>query len=81
MKLRGSLTSLFCLPTHLQDKSTQPSIVEVYKKFVSRKKHRYGYSKLSLVYARSTFRDFESYLRNVGDLDEDHIQLFSKQSS
>ena len=30
-------------------------------------------------YARSPFRDFESYLRNVVGLDEDDIQLISKQ--
>ena len=30
-------------------------------------------------YARSPFRDFESYLRIVVDLDEDDIQLISKQ--
>ena len=30
-------------------------------------------------YARSPIRDFESYLRIVIGLDEDDIQLFSKQ--
>ena len=30
-------------------------------------------------YARSPFRDFESYIRNVNNLDEDHIQLILKQ--
>ena len=32
-------------------------------------------------YARSPFRDFESYLRNVVGLDEDDIQLISKESN
>ena len=34
---------------------------------------------LILGYARSPFRDFESYLRIVVGLDEDDIQLFLKQ--
>ena len=33
----------------------------------------------SMVYARSPFRDFESYLRVVAGLDEDHIHLILKQ--
>ena len=32
-----------------------------------------------MYYARSPFRDFESYLRMTGDLDEDDIQLILKQ--
>ena len=32
-----------------------------------------------MAYARSPFRDFESYLRIVVDLDEDDIQLILKQ--
>ena len=38
-----------------------------------------GYIILLLGYARSPFRDFESYLRNVVGLDEDDIQLISKR--
>ena len=34
---------------------------------------------LLIDYARSPFREFESYLRIVVALDEDDIQLFSKQ--
>ena len=32
-----------------------------------------------MYYARSPFRDFESFLRMTGDLDEDYIQLILKQ--
>ena len=32
-----------------------------------------------MVYTPSPFRDFENYLRNVVGLDEDGIQLISKQ--
>ena len=38
-----------------------------------------GYITLLMGYVRSAFRDFESYLRIVNDLDEDNIQLFLKQ--
>ena len=38
-----------------------------------------GYIILLLAYARSPFRDFESYLRIVIDLDEDDIQLILRQ--
>ena len=32
-------------------------------------------------YARSPFRDFEGFLRNVVGSDEDDIQLISKQNN
>ena len=32
-----------------------------------------------MYYARSPFRDFESFLRMTGDLDEDDVQLILKQ--
>ena len=38
-----------------------------------------GYIILLMGYARSPYRDFESYLRIVIGLDEDDIQLISKQ--
>ena len=38
-----------------------------------------GFNISLLGYARSHFRDFESYLRFVVSLDEDHIQLILKQ--
>ena len=38
-----------------------------------------GYDILTMGYARSPFRDFESYFRTVVGLDEDDVQLILKQ--
>ena len=38
-----------------------------------------GYIIVILGYARSSFRAFESYFRNLVGLDDDDIQLISKQ--
>ena len=57
------------------------SIIKAFKKLESEKRRTDGYTTLSMVYARSPFREFESYLIFVVDLDEDHIQLILKQNS
>ena len=46
----------------------------------SEKSSTHGYIKLLMGYARSPFRDFESYLRIVIRLDEVDIQLMLKQN-
>ena len=64
---------------HLQDESTSPRIIESYKKLRLEKTSTDGYLILLMAYARSPFRDFESFLRMTGDLDEDDIRLMLKQ--
>ena len=66
---------------HLQDESTSPRIIEAYKKLRLEKTSTDGYLILLMAYARSPFRDFESFLRMTGDLDEDDIQLMLKQNN
>ena len=53
--------------------------IDEYIKLSTEKKNNDGYMILLLGYARSLFRDFESYLRIVIGLDEEDIQLISKQ--
>ena len=48
-------------------------------KLSTEKKNTDGYTILLLAYARSQFRDFESYLRIVVRLDEEDIQLILKE--
>ena len=55
-----------------------PRIIQSYKKLRSKKSSTDGYFKLLMGYARSPFRDFESYFRIVVGLDEGDIQLIFK---
>ena len=64
---------------HLQDETIAPRIFEAYKKLRLEKASTDGYLILIMYYARSPFRDFESFLRMTGDLNEDDIQLILKQ--
>ena len=65
-------------PEHLQDDEIGPrNIDELYK--LSHEKKSDGLMMLLLGYARSKFRDFESYLRTVFGLDEEDILLILKQ--
>ena len=64
---------------HLEDKATADRIAETYWKLRSDKSTDDGYIILLLGYARSPFRDFESYLRIAVGLEEDNIRLISKQ--
>ena len=50
---------------HLQDKVIAPPINQDYKKVRSETSSSDGYIILLMAYARSLFRDFESYLRIV----------------
>ena len=56
-----------------------PRIAETYWKLRLDKSSHDGYIILLMGYARSPFRDFESYLRIFVDLEEDNIQLILKQ--
>ena len=64
---------------HLEDETIAPRIIGTYQKLRLDKASTDGYTILLLYYARSLFRDFESFLRMTGDLDEDDIQLILKQ--
>ena len=67
-------------PHHLQHGKIGPGIIEAYKKLRSKKSSTDGYTILLMGYARSPFRDFQSYYRIVVGLDEDDIQLISKRN-
>ena len=64
---------------HLEDETIVPHIIETYRKLRLDKSSHDGYNILLMYYARSPFRDFESFLRMTGDLNEDDIQLILKQ--
>ena len=64
---------------HLEDETLAPRIAETYWKLRLHKTSHDGYIILLMGYARSPFRDFESYLRIVVGLEENDIQLILKQ--
>ena len=64
---------------HLQDEKIGPRIISTDKKLQTEKRPTDGNYMLLMGYARYLFRDFESHLRNVVGLDEDHMQLILKQ--
>ena len=64
---------------HLHDEILGPRIIDEFIKLSTEKKNTDGYMIILLGYARSLFRDFESYLRIVVDLSEEDIQLFLKE--
>ena len=64
---------------HLDDKATADRIAETYWKLRSDKITYDGYIILLTGYARSLFRDVESYLRIAVGLEEDNIRLILKQ--
>ena len=64
---------------HLEEDILAPRIAETYRKLRSDKSSHDGYIILLMGYARSLFRDFESYLRIVVGLEEDKIRLILKQ--
>ena len=66
-------------PEHLQDKIVGPRINKAYKQLTSKKGQTDGYKNVLMGYARSPFRDFESYLRFVVGVVEDDFQLVFKQ--
>ena len=64
---------------HLENETLAPRIINTYWKLRSDKSSHDGYIILLMGYARSPFRDFESYLRIVIGLEEDNIRLILKQ--
>ena len=64
---------------HVQHEKIGPHNIEAYGKLRLEKSSTDGYIILLKGYARSPFRDFESYHRLVVGLDEDDIQMISKQ--
>ena len=81
--LKGELEEILNIPEitddHLEDETLAPRIAETYWKLRSDKTSHDGYIILLMGYARSPFRDFESYLRVFVGLDEDNIRLILKQ--
>ena len=64
---------------YLEDERLGPHQLKTYWELRSEKSSNDVYVILSMGYARSPFRDFESYLRIVIGLDENDIQLILKQ--
>ena len=82
-ELQDEVAEILNIPTvtddHLDDKATADRIAEAYRKLRSGKSSHDGYTILLMGYARSPFRDFESYLRIVIGLEEENIRLILKQ--
>ena len=64
---------------HLNDEILGPRIIDEFIKLSNEKKNTDGYMMIVLAYAKSPFRDFETYLRIVVPLDEEDIQLILKE--
>ena len=64
---------------HLNDEIIGPRIIDAFIKLSNEKKDKDGYMILLLGYARSLFREFQSYLRIVVGLPEEDIQLILKE--
>ena len=64
---------------HLNDEILGPRIFDEFIKLSNEKKNTDGYMMILLAYAKSPFRDFETYLRIVVRLDEEDIQLILKE--
>ena len=83
LELKDELEEFFNIPditdSHLEDETLAPRIIETYLKLGSDKSSHDGYIILMMGYARSPFRDFESYLRIDIGLEEDNIRLNIKQ--
>ena len=82
-ELKDEVEEILNIPTitddHLEDETLAPRIAETYWKLGSDKSSTDGYIILLMGFARSSLRDFESYLRIVVGLEEDNIRLFLKQ--
>ena len=83
LELKDELEEILNIPnitgSLLEDETLAPRIIETYWKIRSNKTSHDGYIILLMGYARSPFRDFESYLRIVIGLEEDNIRLILKQ--
>ena len=82
-ELRDELEEILKFPNitddRLEDEITGPRVIEAYWELRSEKSSTDGYIIFLMGYARSPFRDFESYLTIVVGLDEDDTQLILKQ--
>ena len=82
-ELKDELEEILDIPNFTDDllehKTIGPRKYQTYWKFKSEKSSTEGYIVLLKGYARSPFRDFESYLRIVVGLNEDDIRLILKQ--
>ena len=82
-ELKDEFEESFYIPEitddHLEDETLAPHIAETYWKLRYHKTSHDGYIILLLGYAKSPFRDFESYLRIIVGLEENDIQLILKQ--
>ena len=81
MKLPKFLVFSKKLPRLLQLDVVGPHITKAYEKIRSEKSSTDSYLILLMGYARSPFRDFESYLRTVIGLDEKDLQLILKHNN
>ena len=63
----------------LEDDRLGPLIIKAYRKLHLENLSTDGYIIILMYYARSPFRDFESFLRMTGDLNDDDIQLILKR--
>ena len=83
MELKDEVEEILNIPNitddHLEDDTLGPLIAKTYWDLKSDKTSHDGYIILLLGYARSAFRDFESYLRIAIGLEEDNIHLILKQ--
>ena len=83
LELKDELEEILNIPnitdSHLEDESLTPLIIDTYPKLRSDKSSHDGFTILLMGYARSPFRDFESYLRLVVGLEEDNIRLVLEQ--
>ena len=84
-KLKNELEEILSIsditPSQLQHEVMGPRIIEDHNKLILETSNTDGSVILIMGYARSPFRDFESYLRIVVGLDEDDIQLIFRQYS
>ena len=71
LELKDELEKIFDISyitvDHLDDEVLGPRIIDEFIKLSTEKKNNDGYIILLLVYARSLFRDFQSYLRILVD--------------
>ena len=83
LELRDEVEEILNIPEmtndHLEDETLAPRIAETYWKLRLDKISHDGYIILLMGYAKSPFRDFESYLRIFVGLEEDNIRLILKQ--
>ena len=79
IKVRGEIEKVLDIEditaADLQDEIIAPSIIEEYKRQVTKRMKVDKYMFISSGYSSSIFQDFESFLRTEVDLIEDYIKL------